>query len=1099
MFRRQLEMAADSEHDNATSGAINNDVPTAHWDDGQTEILASLPSDSTPNPDLVSATVEGLWKSVADKDCVPAATIRLEAEFKKVDCATTSRDSALQVNVADVHLVERSIRSLGVKATERAEYEFLKVLGTGGMGVVYQARQTSVNRTVAVKTLRPADKPDADLDRKFLEEAIVTGDLDHPNIVPIHDLGRTSDGMLFYAMKEVRGTPWNAVIQTKTLDENLHILMRIADAIAFAHSRGVIHRDLKPANVMLGEFGEVLVLDWGLALPMASFASSMSMGGTPRYMAPELVTGPLGSIGPQSDVYLLGALLFEIITGSAPHAGKTSKLTLIAAASNEIVDAPALNGVDPSGELLEIAHRAMRTLPRERFASVIAFQAAIREYQSHSESIALVGRANALFDQAQPDGDYDKFAQALFGFQNALELWGANTAASAGLAAVRTSYAETALAHGDFDLGLSILPDEESQTELRQLLFAGREERDARQARVKRLKRVARSLAVAISGVLLIAVTWISQAERTASRQRDIAQEQERLAKYHFNLARNAVDEMLTEVGQEQLAHVPRMKAVQRRLLSQALEYYKQFLDVDVSNQEVRLETANAYSRVGIISRKLGESNEALEAFQSAVAMYENLLTDSGNVERATEIGFELAKCHNELGELFRQTEPSKAETEYAKSIARFKKLNVVIVDSAATVDSKTNATVTDINAAGADSADADSASADSASANVTDDAVTDAKCRSELARALYNQGLLFWSLNRQEDAAASYDAAIGLLAKLRDESGASPNVLQGLARAYLNRGVLRGGSEQSAAAEADYNSAIQLLTEALELASDRVDLKQELATTYNNLGNLLLKSPDSRDRALEALQAGEESLRQLSSDFPDYVLFQQQWANSLNSLGGVHFRRKEDADAERLWVRSKDVTARLVESHPNVPLHHSFHGRPLTNLGWLKYRQAKYSESQEHMRSARQHHQQAHAGNPENRDFRTFLHNSTLGLAMSSLKLSDHAAVASAADDLHLLSPDDAATSYSAATYLVRCITLVGETSGLKESDKKRLREDYRTRSLRHLERAVQQGIQKVESLDNDAWLPLQDDPEFLRLKELARATLQEQSSQPN
>ena len=147
-----------------------------------------------------------------------------------------------------------------------ADYELIKELGRGGMGVVMSARQASIDRTVALKRINPAEAGKPQSRQKFLAEAIVTGDLEHPNIVPIYDVAKDESGTLFYAMKHVKGTPWDRVIHSKGLQENLEILMKAADAVAFAHSRGVIHRDLKPENIMLGGFGEVLVMDWGLAM-----------------------------------------------------------------------------------------------------------------------------------------------------------------------------------------------------------------------------------------------------------------------------------------------------------------------------------------------------------------------------------------------------------------------------------------------------------------------------------------------------------------------------------------------------------------------------------------------------------------------------------------------------------------------------------------------------------------------------------------------------------------------------------------------------------------------------------------------------------------
>ncbi|MDA0283524.1 MAG: serine/threonine-protein kinase, partial [Planctomycetota bacterium] len=345
------------------------------------------------------------------------------------------------------------------------EYELLKKLGEGGMGLVFMARQRSIDREVALKMLKPKTAKDPEQRAKFLTEAVVTGDLDHPNIVPIYDVGSSPDNALFYAMKKVEGTPWLDVVLEKSLEENLDILMSTSDAVSFAHSRGVVHRDLKPENVMLGAFNEVLVMDWGLAYSTEGFrksksiTESTSMGGTPAYMAPEMATGPIKKIGPRSDVYLLGAILFEIVTGKPPHAGKNAMKCLMSAARNQIRDSDneRTRRNDPTGELLKIAHKAMATKLEERYQSVNEMQEAIRDYESHTESITLTLRALEELREAKAKQDYDLFSRARFGYEEALNLWGANTHAQNGLVDTKFAYAKCAQTKGDFDLGMSLL------------------------------------------------------------------------------------------------------------------------------------------------------------------------------------------------------------------------------------------------------------------------------------------------------------------------------------------------------------------------------------------------------------------------------------------------------------------------------------------------------------------------------------------------------------------------------------------------------------------------------------------------------------------
>jgi serine/threonine protein kinase len=193
-------------------------------------------------------------------------------------------------------------------------YEIISTLGRGGMGVVYLARDTALDREVALKIF---DRPPGDAN-----EARIIARLEHPGIVPVHDFGELPDGRLFYAMKRVRGDRldrWMAA--GRDITERLAVFLRVCEAVAFAHAHGVVHRDLKPENVMVGEFGEVLVLDWGVALENDNADCGMriadSVVGTPEYMAPEQARGD-ALVDQRADVFALGAMLAEITRGVAP-------------------------------------------------------------------------------------------------------------------------------------------------------------------------------------------------------------------------------------------------------------------------------------------------------------------------------------------------------------------------------------------------------------------------------------------------------------------------------------------------------------------------------------------------------------------------------------------------------------------------------------------------------------------------------------------------------------------------------------------------------------------------------------------------------------
>lgn len=219
------------------------------------------------------------------------------------------------------------------------KYRILRELGRGGMATVYLAHDSELNREVAIKVL---DFPDssAELAGRILREAAIVARLEHPGIVPIHDVGSLPDDRVFYVMKYVRGERLDSFIR-KTLPERLRVFQRICEAVAFAHAEGVIHRDLKPENIMVGAFGEVLVMDWGLAKllrdpenaneishgnePSAqkvqkgiSFTNHGTVLGTPSYMAPEQAAGEIDKLNEQTDVYSLGAILYFLLTEVVP-------------------------------------------------------------------------------------------------------------------------------------------------------------------------------------------------------------------------------------------------------------------------------------------------------------------------------------------------------------------------------------------------------------------------------------------------------------------------------------------------------------------------------------------------------------------------------------------------------------------------------------------------------------------------------------------------------------------------------------------------------------------------------------------------------------
>ena len=200
-------------------------------------------------------------------------------------------------------------------------YELLSVLGRGGMGVVYLARDTALDREVALKIVERAATDrgtNAGTPRALAGEARILARLEHPGIVPVHDFGELADGRVYYAMKRVRGERLDEwLTPERGIGDRLAVFLRVCDAVAFAHAHGVVHCDLKPENVMVGEFGEVLVLDWGIArtgiVDCGLRVADGLVAGTPSYMSPEQARGD-PAVDHRADIYALGVLLDTIAT-----------------------------------------------------------------------------------------------------------------------------------------------------------------------------------------------------------------------------------------------------------------------------------------------------------------------------------------------------------------------------------------------------------------------------------------------------------------------------------------------------------------------------------------------------------------------------------------------------------------------------------------------------------------------------------------------------------------------------------------------------------------------------------------------------------------
>ncbi|HLN30630.1 MAG TPA: protein kinase [Gemmataceae bacterium] len=477
----------------------------------------------------------------------------------------------------------------------RERYTLSRLHATGGIGRVWLARDASLGRDVALKELRPERAKQPAVWARFLKEAQITGQLEHPGIVPVYEVGRRPDDQApFYTMRFVRGQTLAQAARVYhdrrargeagplELRELLTAFMGVCHAVAYAHSRGVLHRDLKPQNVVLGDYGEVIVLDWGLAkvvgevegdaAPVAleadGDADSRSIAGqvlgTPAYMAPEQAEGRLDLLDVRTDVYGLGAVLYELLAGRPPFDGSDTTAVL-QRVIHEPPEPPRAAVPSVPRALQAVCLKALAKRPADRYAS-----------------------AKELLEDVK-----------------------------------------------------HVLADES--------VTAYRERRLERLGRWFRKHRTWTYAAVAALICVCLAAT-VAAVVIEGSRRSEA--EARREAEQNFSMAQKAVDNYLTSVSENTLLKEQDsvdVRNLRQELLQSALKYYQQFVSQRGQDPRLQQELANAHFRVGKITQEISSPREAIESFRSAQAIWERL---AANEPENDELQGHVAACQFEIGNL---------------------------------------------------------------------------------------------------------------------------------------------------------------------------------------------------------------------------------------------------------------------------------------------------------------------------------------------------------------------------------------------------------------------------------------------------------------
>lgn len=411
----------------------------------------------TPNQ-AVPPPVQEMWNTfvstMGGRD--PLETIRAQDQRE----AGATKELAPEplsaaISVTDLPSVPVSTSSSGETEPMTTDFDVTGVLGEGGMGRVLLARQKSLQRDVALKVLKREENR-RDVVQTLLAEAVITGSIEHPSIVPVHALGRDKNGLPVLVMKRIDGVSWRSLFEqanhpvwakmgvdtSDKLDAHLEILMAVCNAVHYAHSRGIVHRDIKLDNIMIGGFGEVYLVDWGIAMRVAEIKASVGNKsqyttpvGTLAYMAPEMAKGDVAHIDARTDVYLLGATLHHLIVGSPRHRGDTMLDVLFSATDSE----PYVYDSSVPLELAALCNQAMHVDPDKRFSSAFELRQALVLFRRHRGSMALSSTAMEKLHEIEKSVSVDErsiqqaMTECRFAFMQALKEYPQNRPAREGL------------------------------------------------------------------------------------------------------------------------------------------------------------------------------------------------------------------------------------------------------------------------------------------------------------------------------------------------------------------------------------------------------------------------------------------------------------------------------------------------------------------------------------------------------------------------------------------------------------------------------------------------------------------------------------------
>jgi eukaryotic-like serine/threonine-protein kinase len=846
--------------------------------------------------------------------------------------------------------------SVGSATSDGQRFRILRPHARGGLGAVFVALDSELDREVALKQILDdrADDPTSQI--RFLREAQITGGLEHPGIVPVYGLGAYGDGRPYYAMRFIRGDSLKEAIEgfhagskagTDSRDLALRKLLRrfidVCNAIDYAHSRGVIHRDIKPANIIVGKYGETLVVDWGLAKAMGQIALGTESGerilmpslasgsaetlpgsamGTPAYMSPEQAAGQLDRLGPRSDVYSLGATLYCVLTGQPPFRGDVIDV-IRDVQRGEIRSPRQLDpNVDPALEA--ICLKAMANKPEDRYASSRALADDLDRWMADEavsawrEPYSRRMRRWGLRNRTAVTAATVALVAGVIGLSGVLavqtrakaDLAASNAELTRSRGAVQARYDLAVDAIKTFHSGVSedFLLKQEQFKEVRDQLLKSASNYYGKLGTLldNETDRASRRALWQANYELAELTGTVGKPEDALAAHRQVLVAREALAaerpghtEIEVDVGRSltAVADMLQSTGQTSDAEATFRKA--EKVLVGLAAAIKE-------SSAPRSFLADCRSRLGSLLDRTGRDDEGLTVYRLARLDQEALAAAPG---ATVELRRDLASTINKIATLLLATgKSSEAEAEFRKALTLYQKL------------ADENPAVTDF--------------------------------RNRLALGHNNLGALLWRTSKPSEADTEYHMALALYQKLADDNPAVNTFRGSLARSHLNLGILLSNSGKPWQAEAEYNRALAIQQKLADDNPAITTFRSELGSTHDSLGILLSNIGKASDAEAE-YRTALAIHRKLSDDNPAVTGFLYDVAQGHSNLGLLLSQTGKTSEAEAEYGNSLAIQQKLADDNPAVidfrstlAISHHNLGELLSNTGRISQAEAEFREA---------------------------------------------------------------------------------------------------------------------------------------------------------